>query len=92
VQEGYLGAAADSKDTRGHKTLRVQLKYVDGTPAITGIDRVSKPGRRLYNGATDIPRVLNGLGISILTTPKGVMKDADARRQRVGGEIICKVW
>lgn len=92
VREGYLGAVAESRDERGHRILRAQLKYSDGTPAITGIDRVSRPGRRLYTTTTEIPRVLNGLGMSILTTPKGVMKDADARRQRVGGEIICNVW
>lgn len=91
-EEGYLNGVEESKDAAGHKTLVVRLKYVDGTPAITGIRRVSTPGRRLYSGTTELPRVLRGLGIAILTTSKGVMTDASARRQKVGGEIICTVW
>lgn len=90
--EGFIRGYEQSKDERGHKTLVVQLKYVEQTPAITGIQRVSTPGRRMYFGATDIPRVLGGLGISILTTSKGVMNDRDARRNKLGGELICNVW
>lgn len=90
--EGYVADVGEGKDDAGHKTLVVTMKYVDGTPAITGIRRVSTPGRRLYSGATELPRVLRGLGIAILTTSKGVMSDAEARRNKVGGEIICTVW
>jgi small subunit ribosomal protein S8 len=90
--EGYVANYKDSVDADGHKTLVVSMKYVDGAPAITGITRVSSPGRRLYFGYTDIPRVLNGLGISIISTSKGLMKDADCRRNKAGGELICNVW
>lgn len=90
--EGFIRGYEVSKDERGHKTLVVQLKYVDQAPAINGIQRVSTPGRRIYFGATDIPRVLGGLGVSILTTSKGVMNDRDARRNKLGGELICNVW
>jgi small subunit ribosomal protein S8 len=68
------------------------MKYVSGEPAISGLDRASTPGRRLYFGYSDIPRVLNGLGISIVSTSKGLMKDADCRRNKAGGELICNVW
>jgi small subunit ribosomal protein S8 len=90
--EGYIADYRDSVDAEGHKTLVVVLKYVDGAAAITGITRVSTPGRRLYLGYSDIPRVLNGLGISIISTSKGLMKDADCRRNKAGGELICNVW
>ena len=68
------------------------MKYVAGAPAITGLVRVSSPGRRLYYGYTEIPRVLNGLGISILSTSKGLLKDQDCRRSKAGGELLCNVW
>lgn len=90
--EGYVSDYADGKDDQGHKTLVVKMKYVDGAPVITGIDRVSTPGRRLYYRYTEIPRVLNGLGISILSTSKGLMKDQDCRRNKAGGELVCNVW
>lgn len=90
--EGYVSGVDSGKDDQGHKTLIVKMKYVDGAPAITGITRVSSPGRRLYFGYTEIPRVLNGLGIGILSTSKGLMKDADCRRNKAGGELICNVW
>lgn len=90
--EGYLGDLREGADARGHKTLVVKMKYVDGAPAITGLVRVSTPGRRLYVRYTEIPRVLNGLGISIVSTPRGLLTDADCRRQRAGGELICNVW
>jgi small subunit ribosomal protein S8 len=90
--EGYIADYRDSVDSDGHKTLVVALKYVDGAAAITGLTRVSSPGRRLYFGYTEIPRVLNGLGISIISTSKGLMKDADCRRNKAGGELICNVW
>jgi small subunit ribosomal protein S8 len=90
--EGYIKGHADGVDANGHKTLIVKMKYVDGTPAITGLNRASTPGRRLYSSYNDIPRVLNGLGISIISTSKGLMKDADCRRNKAGGELICNVW
>jgi len=91
-EEGFVSGYSESKDENGHKTLVVQLKYVDGEPSINGLERVSRPGLRLYSKSSDIPRVLNGLGVCILTTPKGIMKDRDARRQKVGGEMVCNVW
>ncbi len=90
--EGYVTDHGTSNDVQGHKTLVVKMKYVDGAPAITGLTRVSTPGRRLYYSYTEIPRVLNGLGIGILSTSKGLLKDADCRRNKAGGELICNVW
>jgi small subunit ribosomal protein S8 len=90
--EGYVADYQEGVDAQGHKTLIVQMKYVSGAPAITGIVRVSSPGRRLYYSYTEIPRVLNGLGISILSTSKGLLKDQDCRRQKAGGELLCNVW
>ena len=90
--EGYIADHTNAADAQGHKTLVVKMKYVDGAPAITGITRVSSPGRRLYFGYTEIPRVLNGLGIAIVSTSKGLMKDQDARRNKLGGELVCTVW
>lgn len=90
--EGFVSEVSTGTDDRGHKTVIVKLKYVDKTPAITNLSRVSTPGRRLYYSYTEIPRVLNGLGISILSTSKGLLKDQDARRQKVGGELLCNVW
>ncbi len=90
--EGFVRDVANGTDDRGHKTLVVTMKYVDNSPVITGIKRTSTPGRRMYAGYTEIPRVLNGLGIAILSTSKGLMKDQDARRQKLGGELVCTVW
>ena len=90
--EGYIADHSNGTDAQGHKTLLVKMKYVDGAAAITGITRASTPGRRLYYSYTDIPRVLNGLGIGIVSTSKGLMKDADCRRSKAGGEMICNVW
>jgi small subunit ribosomal protein S8 len=90
--EGYVVGYSDGVDADGHKTLVVQMKYVDNAPAITGLVRASTPGRRLYFSYNDIPRVLNGLGISIISTSKGLMKDADCRRNKAGGELICNIW
>ena len=90
--EGYIAGIGEGVDDRGHKTLVLNLKYVDGAPAIAGISSVSTPGRRFYARHNEIPRVLNGLGIAILSTSRGLMKDRDARRERVGGEIVCNVW
>ena len=90
--EGYVVDYSDGADEAGHKTLVVKMKYVDSAPVLTNLSRVSTPGRRLYYRYSEIPRVLNGLGISILSTSKGVLKDQDCRRQKVGGELICNVW
>jgi len=90
--EGYVRDVATGTDERGHKTVIVTMKYVDAAPVITGLKRSSTPGRRLYTGYTDIPRVLNGLGIAIISTSKGLMKDQDARRNKLGGELVCTVW
>lgn len=90
--EGYIADYSDGQDELGHKTLVVKLKYVNDVPAITHLHRVSTPGRRLYYSYADIPRVLNGLGISILSTSRGLMKGQDCRRNKVGGELVCNVW
>ena len=73
-------------------SLKISLKYYEGDPVIKEIKRISKPGRRVYSRANSIPRVMNGLGLAILSTPKGVMSDAEARKNNVGGEIICRVF
>jgi small subunit ribosomal protein S8 len=90
--EGYISDFGTASDANGHKTIVVKLKYIDSAPAITGLRRMSTPGRRLYCRADDIPLVLNGLGISIISTSKGLMKDQDCRRNKLGGELICNVW
>ena len=72
--------------------LSLELKYHSGNPVISAFERVSKPGRRIFSSADGLPKINNGLGIAIISTPKGVMTDIDARKQRVGGEIICKVF
>ncbi|MEM1222073.1 MAG: 30S ribosomal protein S8 [Verrucomicrobiota bacterium] len=91
-EEGYIKDFSEGEDKSGFKTLEISLKFVGNTPAITGIQRHSTPGRRLYYGYRDIPRVLGGLGLAILTTSKGVMRAREAREKGVGGELICKVW
>jgi small subunit ribosomal protein S8 len=90
--EGYIADYQENTNEAGLRQLAVKLKYIEGTGAITGIQRHSSPGRRLYYGYQEIPRVLGGLGVAILTTSKGLLKDAEARRQKVGGELLCKVW
>ena len=90
--EGYIvNYILENSDTN-KKTLKVNLKYYEGSPVIKEIKRISKPGRRVYSRATSIPKVMNGLGLAILSTPKGVMSDIDARKNNVGGEIICRVF
>ena len=90
-REGYIrGFTTIEKD--GKSEIEVELKYFDGAPVIKEIHRVSKPGRRVYASVSTQPSVYNGLGISILSTPKGVMSDADARAQNVGGEVLCTVF
>ena len=90
--EGYVRDVVTGTDENGHKTVVVTMKYVDNAPVLTGLKRSSTPGRRLYTGYADIPRVLNGLGIAIVSTSKGLLKDQDARRQKLGGELVCTVW
>jgi len=90
--EGYVADVKETANEAGLRELTVKLKYVEGAPAITGLQRHSSPGRRLYYGHQEIPRVLGGLGLAILTTSKGLLKDAEARRQKVGGELLCKDW
>ena len=89
--EGYI---VDYKvNLEGNKpVLLINLKYHSGNPVISTIERVSKPGRRIFSRAESLPKINNGLGIAIVSTPKGVMTDIDARKQKVGGEIICKVF
>ncbi len=72
--------------------IRVELKYSNGSPAISGLKRISKPGLRVYKNSNDLPRVLNGLGVAVISTPKGLLTDKDARTQAVGGEIVCYIW
>jgi small subunit ribosomal protein S8 len=91
-EEGYILNFEEKSADEGHRELVVTLKYVDGASAITGLQRLSSPGRRLYYGYQKIPRVLGGLGVAILTTSKGLMKDTEARKQKIGGELLCKVW
>jgi len=91
VDAGYV-ASARKAEREGLPVLELPLKYVAGVPAITSIERVSTPGRRVYAGYTSVPKVIGGMGVSILTTSRGVMTDAEARRQKVGGELLAKVW
>jgi len=91
VDAGYV-AAARKAEREGLPVLELTLKYVAGVPAITSIERVSTPGRRIYAGYSSVPKVIGGMGVSILTTSRGVMTDAEARRQKVGGELLAKVW
>ena len=89
--EGYIRDFREI-DSEGRKELEIELKYFEGAPAIHEIQRVSKPGRRVYSSIKDLRLVRNGLGISIISTPKGVMSDAAARDANVGGEILCEVY
>jgi small subunit ribosomal protein S8 len=96
-EEGYIGGyeVVDGKIV-GQKMLRIRLKYVgerrERRPVITGLERVSRPGRRIYSGKQEIPWVLSGMGVAIISTPKGVMTGQRARQLGVGGEVLCKVW
>ena len=93
VEEGYVDRYETVGGDGGHPALRIRLRYSDERdPAISGIRRISKPGRRVYKGATDLPRVLGGLGVAIISTSQGVMTDKEARRARVGGEVLAYVW
>ena len=89
--EGYIIDYKVSQESN-KPYLEISLKYNSGNPVISSIQRVSKPGRRIFSGAESLPKINDGLGIAIISTPKGVMTDIDARKQKVGGEIICKVF
>lgn len=89
--EGYIINYLTS-ETDNKKIIKINLKYYEGTPVIREIKRISKPGRRVYSKASSIPKILNGLGVAILSTPKGVMSDTEARKNNLGGEIICRVF
>ena len=91
-REGYIRGYTRANNGSGMPELKIELKYVDGEPVIREITRISKPGRRVYSRIADLPRVYNGLGISILSTPRGVMSDGEARAANVGGEILCRVF
>jgi small subunit ribosomal protein S8 len=91
-REGYIRGYSQEQVRPGVNELRIELKYTDGEPVIREIDRVSKPGRRVYSKIADLPRVYNGLGIAILSTPRGVMSDNEARAANVGGEVLCRVF
>lgn len=91
-REGYIRGYEEYDLDRGKREVRIELKYHEGQPVIQRISRVSKPGRRVYSKIRDLPRVYNGLGISILSTPQGVLSDAEAREANVGGEVLCEVF
>ncbi len=91
-REGFIRGFSQQKIRTGISEIEIELKYHDGDPVIREISRVSTPGRRVYSGVKDLPRVYDGLGISILSTPRGVLSDSEARDQNVGGEILCRVF
>jgi len=91
-REGFIRGFSQYDVRPGIKEIKIELKYNDGEPVIREISRVSKPGRRVYSKIKDLPRVYNGLGVSILSTPRGVISDAEAREANVGGEVLCKVF
>jgi small subunit ribosomal protein S8 len=91
-REGFIRGYSQREVRPGIRELRIELKYHDGKPVIRKISRISTPGRRVYSGIKDLPKVYNGLGISIISTPRGVMSDAEARAANVGGEVLCQVF
>jgi len=90
--EGFIRGYSTTEYGNGRTEFEIELKYFDGEPVIRTIQRVSKPGRRVYSSVTSMPRVANGLGVTILSTPKGVMADHEAREKNVGGEVLCMVF
>ena len=92
VDEGYIRGYARVDHKNGLSEVEIELKYANGQPAIREISRVSKPGRRVYKAVRDLTSVANGLGVSILSTPKGVMSDSKAREENVGGEVLCSIF
>jgi small subunit ribosomal protein S8 len=91
-REGFIRGFSTESPRPGVSQLRIELKYTEGEPVIKEIHRVSKPGRRVYSKIKELPRVYGGLGISILSTPRGVLSDAEARAANVGGEVLCRVF
>ena len=89
--EGYI-EDFKVRDEDGKSTLEIALKYYAGEPVIEKIERVSRPGLRIYKGRDDIPKIMNGLGIAIVSTSKGLLTDAEAKKQKLGGEVLCQVW
>lgn len=92
VAEGYIRGYEATTGKDGHPALEISLKYFEGVAVIREIKRVSKPGRRVYAGAQKLPSVRNGLGIAVISTPKGVLTDANARAANVGGEVLCTIY
>ena len=90
--EGYIRGFARVDYNDGKSEIEIELKYFDGQPVIRQIKRISSPGRRVYSSVKDIPTIANGLGVAILSTPKGVMSDSQARRENVGGEVLCSIF
>jgi small subunit ribosomal protein S8 len=90
-REGYIRGYSE-EELAGQRGLRIELKYFEGQPAIQHLARVSKPGRRVYSGSRELPRARNGLGMTIVSTPRGVLSDAEAREQNVGGEVLAEVF
>lgn len=90
--EGYIRGYEQTVGANGHPALEIALRYHDGAPVIREIRRVSTPGRRVYSGAAELPQVRGGLGVSIISTPRGVMSDAHARAANIGGEVLCTVF
>ncbi len=91
-REGYIRGYSKAELDAGKPAFSIELKYQEGRPVIAELHRVSKPGRRVYSGIKDLPRYYGGLGISILSTPRGVLSDIEARQQNVGGEVLCRVF
>jgi len=91
-EEGYIRGFARVDYNDGKSEIEIELKYFDGQPVIREIKRISSPGRRVYSSVSEIPTIANGLGVAILSTPKGVMSDSQARRENVGGEVLCSVF
>ena len=91
-REGYIRGYSASEPKDGKSELSIELKYHNGEPVIRELRRVSRPGRRIYAGVKELPEIYNGLGIAILSTPRGVLSDAEARENRVGGEVLCTVF
>jgi len=92
ADEGYIRGFEETKGEDGHPAIEISLKYYEGEPVIRELKRVSKPGRRVYMGVNDIPSVRQGLGVSIVSTSKGVMSDANARSHNIGGEVLCTIF
>ena len=91
LDQKFIASFTEIKDAK-QGVIRITLRYADGIPAITGLARLSRPGLRKYAGASEIPRVMNGLGVAIVSTSRGLLPDKQARAERVGGELLCEIW